>query len=393
MAQLRDAKGRFTSNKTNNNTTSNKEKENGTMMNNKMNAREERTMKLQEAGINVDNFFNLNLQIPLGAEVKISVNGKEMIVGQHKGNESKLDPRFCVTNVYGLLDDSDTHEVKTSGIDLSNDPIAQEIMEQGYVKNSNLFRRWVLAKTISMLNYKAWRNPSRTGWEACMKDCYAYSYQFTMLLDEIKVLSKLQKEDPEYFKERTHFFNGEVVMATLNDYLYRLEKYIKKQRKEKPRYYRGDEYVKLARYGNVLVKDLDTKVYNVIKKYITEVEKAVNKNNYKEIYEKLGEFMNGAYNKLPSDTPKCSRWKDAYKAIGGWESLKNMIRFHGVLLKNCEDKYDSEQHLYDLLDVFKGEEWRFHKLLVSTIELNNFDLRKSIADGNKAPNTSIARRY
>lgn len=364
MAQMRDEKGRFCKATTNNNTTLNKEKENKTMMN----AREERTMKLQEAGYDVSNFFNLNLQIPMGAEVMIRVNGQEMTIG-NPTTENIAVPYStrCVSEA-----------VKETITDLSDDPIAQSILEQGYVNNHRLFRRWILAHTIRMLNYQSYRNPNRKGWEACMKDCYRYDYQFTMLIDEMKVISILQKEDSAAFEERTYFFNGRVVVATLHDYLYRLKKYIKNARRKKTRCHDGKEYVKLAKYGNVYISDLDEKVYKVIQKHIDNVKHFSDTNNYRGLYESLVKFMNEAYNKLPYETTKCSVWKDAFKAAGAFYSMQNAIRFTGMILDGCTNEYDSEEKLYALLEKYKGEEWRLHKIMVDAIEYNNYDLRARI---------------
>jgi len=225
-----------------------------------------------------------------------------------------------------------------------------------------------------------------------MKDCYSYGYQFDMMADELHTLAKLQKEDPEYFAERTEFFNGDVAVALLNDYLYRLKKYVKNQMRENPRKYRGQEYVKLARYGNVLVKDLDAKVYGNILNGIANVKIAAKEGSYRDIELAFRDFMNQCYNKLPYDTTKCAVFKDAFKGAGSYYSLQNLIRFHNVVLKDGYDKYGSEIVLNDLLNgEYKNETWRFHNLLVDTIVLNKFDLRMSIAKGNAAPNTTSER--
>ena len=377
-------------NETINNTTNNK-KENNTMMNKKMNKKEQRMEVLKNSGVNVDNFFNINLSIPFGHEVKILVDGKEMVIpvtNNGTGRETKIgtESKRTIASAYVYAGED---------VDI-NDSIAQSIIENGYVKNSKLFRRFIFAHTIRMLNYVSYTDPNRKGWEACMKDCYGYNYQFDMLLEEIRVLSILQKEDKEAFKERTHFFNGDVVVATLEDYLKKLKKYVNKQMKEKPRTYKGQKYVKLAKYGNVLVKDLDKKVYRVIDLRIDYIKNTVKSGNYSAIYETLKDFMNECYNKLPFETTKSSVWKDAFKGIGGFESLKNGIRFHGLILEDCENKYDSERKLYELLDgEYRNEVWRFQQLLVDTIEYNNFDLKRSIVEGNAAPGTTSerAKRY
>ena len=367
----------------NNNETTNKnlnKRGNDIMMNKNT---EKRMEKLAQAGIATENFFNLSMNIPFGAEVKIIVDGKEMVVPATNEIAKSVPVTF---NSPVIID----------GATLLNDTIAQSIINDGYVKNSKLFRRFITAQTFRMLNYVAWRDSRRTGWEACMKDCYSYEYQFDMTLDELHTLAKLQKEDPQYFNERTMFFNGSVVVALLSDYLYRLDKYVKKQNRENPRTYRKQPYVKLSKYGNVLIKDIDEKVYGKIKLAIMNVKNAVMTNNYAEIERTFGEFMKYAYNKLPYETTKSSVWKDAFKGSGAFYTLQNLVRWHNVIIRGCKNKYDSEALLNSLLyGSYRNDVWKFHQLLVDTIEYNNFDLKKSIADGNCAPGTKSdkAKRY
>ena len=394
MMQMRDSKGRFI--KANNETTNTNsiKKENNNM---RTNNAEMRTMKLAQAGVDTSKFFNLSMNIPFGAEVKILVNNEEMVIpAQNPTVEGFVLGGRKVEMCNGDLVDSLTGEVVMMGA--HHDSIAQNIINDGYVKNSKLFRRWITAHTFKMLNYTAWRNPNRTGWEACMKDCYSYAYQFEQMADELHTLAKLQREDPEYFEERTKFFNGDVAVALLEDYLYRLKKYVKKQMRENPKAYRGQAYVKLAKYGNVLVKDLDVKVYAPIQNGINDLKCVVKSGSgYTLIERTFRDFMSKLYNKLPYETPKCAVWKDAFKGAGAYYTLQNLIRFHGInTLGGCRGKYECEEHLVNLLNgEYRNEVWRFHQLLVDTIKYNNFDLKKSIAEGNCAPNTtsSVARRY
>ena len=381
-----------TTNTTNNNVN---EKEND-IMNKTMTKAEERTMKLVQAGVNVDNFFNLNLQIPFGKEVRILVDGKEVTVPTTTMETTATAYGNHVVGSDLVNQFVDICKMGNEAFGYTNDPIAQSIINDGYVKNSKLFRRWILAHTFKLLEYVDRKDSRRKGWEAGFKDMYSYGYQFEMLKDELHTLAKLQKEDPEYFEERTKFFNGDVVVATLEDFLYRLKKYCKKQMRENPKKYRGQAYVKLARYGCVLVKDLNAKVYGNILTGIANVKIAAKEGTYRDIEKAFNDFMSKYYNKLPYETPKCAAFKDAYKGIGAFESLKNMVRFHGVVLEGATNKYGSETILYNLLfGEYKKETWRFHNLLVETIKYNNFDLRRSIAEGNAAPNTTSekADRY
>ena len=88
-------------------------------------------------------------------------------------------------------------------------------------------------------------------------------------------------------------------------------------------------------------------------------------------------------NKLPYKTTKCSVWKDAFKGSGAFYTLQNTIRFTGMILEGCTNRYNSEKKLYELLDEYKGEEWRLHKVLVDAIEYNHYNLAERIAMYNK----------
>lgn len=390
MTQLRDAKGRFISNKTNTTTINNLNKGENTM---KKTAQETRIEKLAQAGIATENFFDLSLRIPLNAEVKITVNGKEMTIGQPA-------PRFDNGIAYGFKDNSGLTETVVglpSIWDIENDPVAQKIMENGYVKNTKLFRRWITAQTFRLLDYKSYRNPNRTGWECAVKDLYSYNYCIEMLLEEIRVLGILQKEDKEAFEERSRFFNGDVVVYTLRDYYNRLQKYINKQNREKHRCYKGQPYVKLSRYGSVLIKDLQEKVYNPIEQAIAHIEYEANNGTYVSMYHHLKLFVKNYYNKLPYETTKCSVWKDAFKGSGAFYSLLNAVRFHKCFItdKNGTKYYglEADKYLHTLLDgEYKHDVWKFHGLLKKMIEENDFDLSKSIAKGHNAFGTSVDQR-
>lgn len=335
--------------------------------------REQRNEILKANGINTDNFFDLSIRVPFGAKVEIKVDGKEYSFNPLMENydiDNEKDVQRAIGDFCGLMNQVAAEK--------TYDPVVEKIIEDGYVNSTKLFRRWIAAHTFRMLNYQSYRNPNRKGWEACMKDCFDYNYQFKMMLEEIRVLSILQREDPELFEERIHFFNGDVVVKTLCDYRDRLMKYVTKSRKKRTKKYRNKEYVRLAKYGDVFVSDLFKVVYDPINIKIGEIKKYAEKNDYKMLYVSLNEFMKEYYNKLPRETTKCQVWKDAYKAAGAFYTLQNTIRHTGMILAGCSNKYDSERKLYELLAKYKGEEWRLHKVLVDAIDYNNFNLKERI---------------
>ena len=109
--------------------------------------------------------------------------------------------------------------------------------------------------------------------------------------------------------------------------------------------------------------------------------KAISFINYSDLYTELKKFIK-KMNKLPDDTPKCSEWKDAFKGSGAYYSLKNMILFHGVVLKSygCTNKEESIEHLKRYTnDLHIGDFWRIHMKLKKVIAETGFDLRTSIA--------------
>ena len=272
--------------------------------------------------------------------------------------------------------DTSKYELKLEGITLkSDDNVAISIVGNQQVNNKKLFRRWITAQTFKMLysesyNYKT--HCTEYGWDAYLRNNYDYMYQFKMLLEELRVLNKLELSDKEELFERAKFFNRKVVVGTCEHYMRQLHKYVDEHKDNK-----GS--IKLAKYGTIEVNELRSVFTDKLYSIITEMECSY---TYAELYTLLKLFIKHV-NKLPYDTPKCPLWKDAFKGNGAYYTLKNLILFHGVLLRDCEDKKTS----LDCLKIYtrplkNGELWRLHMLLKDTIELNNFDLRKSI-ESNK----------
>lgn len=328
-------------NETNNNTNTIKGEVN--MMNNKMTKKEERLEVLRKANVNTNNFFNLSMNIPVGANVVVTVDGVP-------------------------------YEFNSS-----NDAIVKDIVSKGWVFNSRTDGRFLTAQTFKMLNEKSynWKTKQyETGWDAYLRNSYPFMYEFDMLVDELHRLCKMEKDNDPEFTRLSSFFTKEVVYQTCRHYLKQLKKFVKNQPTRKCK---GVPYVKLNKYGDVFVKDLDAKIYNKLERMLTEINNSTDYNTLEMI---LKTFI-CCIPKLPFETPKCSIWKDAFKGKGSYVTLLNIIKFHNVVVQNYEtkeilDTYKSVEYVESLLDTYKGEYWRFHELLKATIELNDFDLQKSI---------------
>lgn len=356
---LRDKKGRFVSSKN----------ENNLKENNIMNNKENRKEALRNAGYNVDNFFDLNLRVPFGATVTINVDGKEMVLGQDNTNE------YCVN-----YDENGIPVIPVSATsNLTNDPIAKEILDNGYVFNSRTDGRFVTAQTFRMLNTISYSYKTKkyaSGWDAYLRNNYGFMYQFEMLADELHKLAKMERSNDTEFARLSSFFTKEVVYETCSHYIRQLKKFIRKQPNRKCK---GVPYVKLNKYGDVFIKDLETRVYRKMELALFNIK---NTKNYTELEKEFNKFSKLMV-KLPYDTPKSSVWKDAFKGKGAYVTLLNIIKFHGVTVQNYETKkllntYESVAYVESLLNTYKNEYWRFHELLKATIKLNQFDLGKSI---------------
>lgn len=299
----------------------------------------ERMNKLNNAGINTGKYFNIELPNGLKAgstiSVQINENGEPVIV----------------------------------------DKIATQIIEDGYVRNTKLHRRFVMAQMFQMLGYESW-DRTESGFDAALRR-YGYDYQFKMMLEEIKVLSKLEVRDYDTFKERAIFFTREVVTKTCEDYVEKLKAHI-----ETLKIYncKGVPYKKV-RGMNIFCEDLDKKIYMPFHVQISKMRTA---RNYTELYKILSEF-NRKIIKISYNTPKCRAWIDAYKGEGAYYTLKNLIMFHHCII---EDVYPTigiygvdanMEVLKEKLNEYQGEGWRMFAFMKKVIADNNFDFSKAMS--------------
>lgn len=305
----------------------------------------ERMEKLNKAGINTNKYFNFDLPNGLkpGATIQLIINdnGEPMIV----------------------TDNYDTNVVD------NNDYIANQIIEDGYVRNTKLHRRFVMAQMFHMLNYVSY-DGRYSGYNDCLKRMYGYNYTIDMMIEESRILSKLEARDQESFDERSHFFTQRVIVNVIDDYLNKLMKYIDNLPNHKCK---GIPYKKIKGM-NIFNTDLDKKIYMPIRNYIHKIKYA---RNYAEIYRTLNAFGRNMI-KLPYNTPKSKVWIDAFKGEGAFYTLKNLVMFHGCRIE-VTNRYDigygtsGIEYLNAALEAYKGEGWRMFALMKKVIADNNFD--------------------
>ena len=296
----------------------------------------ERMEKLNAMGMNTGKYFTVNLPDGLAKNSTITLTINE-------------DGEYTVVN--------------------ANDSIANQIIEDGYVRNTKLHRRFVMAQMFEGLNYESWYGDQK-GYNDWLKR-HGLKYSFKMMLEEIRVLSKLEVRDEESFLERSKFFTKDVIVRTMQDYIYKLEAHINSQRTYKCK---GVPYKKVKGV-DIFVADLDKKIYAPMRLKVNNVFRA---RNYNEIYRSVKAFCEQMIN-LPWTTPQSKVWMDAYKGEGAYYTLKNLVMFH-----NCGIEVNGRMGygvaavnvLNRRLDEYQGEGWRMFALMKKVIADNNFDFSK-----------------
>ena len=253
------------------------------------------------------------------------------------------------------------------------DTIANQIIEDGYVRNTKLHRRFVMAQMFQGLNYVSW-DKKRTGYNEWLKN-HGVRYAFEMMLEEIRVLGKLEEKDRETFVERAHFFTKDVIVKTMEDYVAELMNYVETLPSKNCK---GIPY-KRIKGNNIFVVDLEKKVYAPLRYDINRIKYA---SNYNEIYRIVKGFMY-KMTAVPYSTPKSKAWIDAYKGEGAFYTLKNLVMFHGCGIEvNKKMVYGAAATsvLNKKLVEYQGEGWRMFALMKKVIEDNNFDFKKRMSE-------------
>lgn len=299
-------------------------------------------------------------------------------VVKHNNKENKmtkLDERMLKLKEAGL--DVSKFEKQFGAMDLNtmltlcfeDDPIVEEIINNGYVRNTKLHRRWIMAQTMRLLG-------NDNEWTKRVHRWYGFDYQFTMMLEELRILAILEKEDKETFVERAHFFTKDVVVATCENYLKQFIKYVKRAKMCENRKY--GEYKRI--FGKYYKINDIPNLYKYIEAEMLGVMRA---NTVTELYEALKKFMDSDdYHKLPWGYDKSQIWLDAFKGAGSYYTLKNMIMYYNCVIFDETNKpltqSQSMAHLEKVLDEYQGQYWRMLALLKKVISDNNFSWKAAM---------------
>lgn len=299
--------------------------------------RENRINAAKAMGIDTRNTFDVKIaNVPTDADITVVINGKPVNINEF---------------------------IEKGG--LESDPILEKVKSDGYVKNAHLFRRWVMAQTIRMIRYSD--SHFGKGYDAALRS-FKYKYQFDMLDNELHTLSVLEHKDPEALEEREKFFNYRVVNEMIDDHERKIGKAICKMHESGKTKTSAYYYLKKAQQ---IIKDFDIRF--------------ASGNSYDFIYKTYHKlYTDGAFTNLDKYfyVTKSEAFHDAFKAAGGYYSLKNGIMFHDMRpfgSLNVEDELEElKAHTNSLKS--GGKEYMLEQIFENYIKKYNFNLSESIAE-------------
>ena len=271
-----------------------------------------------------------------GAPMSELKEGIHYLVPETIRNENKTNARMEALKNAGVNIDK-LQSLMNSNEDFKSifaedDPILREIGKGGFIKNNELFRRWITAQTFRLL-----KDPY--GWTHAVRSRFNLRYVFRQTRDEAILLMKLERKGLGGQDKRFSFFTFEDLIAI---------------------------FLELNKLNRSSDKDI--------------------------IREKLSTLC-GSYQQLVHTvtsyrwyfTTKCShipaRWLNCYKGAGAYYTLQNIIRTHGFVLPSCKDMNESlekVEELYNEIHSYSPSTRRWDlmlSLLTSSVKATNFELK------------------
>ena len=262
-----------------------------------------------------------------------------------------------------------------------DDPIMVAIRTQGTVPNRSLFRRWVMSQVFHGLQ-------ARGGFSQWLK-WHGYKYQWEMLVEELRVQAKLYGKDMENFEARNRWFNRELAVTMAKDYV----KQLRKDAHNRPTHRcKGVPYIRFS-HENYFVSDIEKKLVTPVQALIFAIETA---KTPQQIYNAVRHF----WTKTPSGSEhydQCVAWKDAYKGMGAYATMQNLLRFHGCAFPKDNDFYYTRLSDLQMLEnaakaYANGEGWRLFGLMKQMLEMNGIDIAAKMQEWAQAKKAKNLRR-
>lgn len=273
---------------------------------------------------------------------------------------------------------------------LADDPIIKAILGKGTIPNRNLFRRWVMSQVFHGLTCKDYHGHV-VGFSEWLRN-HGYVYQWDMMIEELHVQAKLYGKDMENFNARNRWFDKVLAITMAGDYIEQL----RKDANDRPQHKcKGVPYVTVE-HTHYFVSDIEKKLIAPLWGYVRKIETA---KTPKELEDAVRWFWKNAPVKRWS-YKQCAEWKDAYKGMGAYATMQNLLRFHGCTFPKDNDFYKlNKRSLTDLqmlnqaaIQYASGEGWRLFGLMKQMIEENGIDIEAKMKEWSAAKEAKRVNR-
>lgn len=295
------------------------------------------------------------------AEVRCPVCGSTMMLGNGGNTVSELKDGINYLIPETIRNENVSMETKTKarldalkavGIDIDklnnlmqkndsfkdifeeDDPILNEIKKGGFIRNPELFRRFITAQTWSLIcNNKSWTESVRSR--------YNISYVFRQTKQELSLQIKLMNKGVKASDKRFYFFSFEDMK---------------------------DIFWSLACYNYSVKDEKFTALRNAI----------MASNSRRELLDVISSCNWWFHN---SEHYKPRRWLNSFKGAGAYYTLQNLIRTHGLILPKCADMNESLKVVEDVYNsIMSYDPWQrrwdiLMSLLVNAVRKTNFELK------------------
>ena len=256
----------------------------------------------------------------------------------------------------------------------ADDPIMQQIVKGGTVPNNKLFRRWVMSQVFHWL---------MADDQAAWLRYHGYKYQWEMLVEELRVQARLYKNgDMENFNARNRWFDKGLAIEMAVDHI----KQMRKDANDRPQHKcKGVPYVKYDSV-NYFVSDIEKKLIAQMYDYVQKIQTA---KNPQQLYEAVRCFYCHAHLNVAGAFKQNAAWKDAYKGMGAYATMQNLLRCHGCTFPKGNTFYSRRLSGLEMLEQAAtayghgGDGWRLFGLMKQMLDENDIDIEAKMAQWAK----------
>ena len=270
-----------------------------------------------------------------GTPVTAEQNGVAYLVPKVIGETPKSDDRMKVLREAGI-NISKLSTLLQSNPDLKDifeetDPAIEELSKGGFIRNPELFRRWITAHTFGLLS-----DPK--GWTHAVRIRHNTAYVFKQTKEELELQIKLLHKGVKKDRRFTFF--------TLEDF-----KVI---------------FLQLAVHNS----------------YRSEYDSIISDIHYANSLQKLDDVVKNHHWAFPSCLKIFpARWLNCFKGAGSYYTLQNIIRTHGLILPQCKDMNESLDYVESVYnnicsyDVYQRRWDILLSVLTVSVKKTHFELK------------------